>query len=77
MPRTVDDLRQALDAGEWLRPADAALVIGVSKSVVVRMLTADPPKMRYRVKAGTGRHRECHPDDVRREMEARHQVHGE
>ncbi len=77
MPRTVEDLERALDAGEWLRPGDVANLLDISRAAVVRMLNADPPQIRYRVKPGTGRHRECHPDDVRRELAARRQVHGE
>ncbi|OKI47250.1 hypothetical protein A6A27_10400 [Micromonospora sp. CB01531] len=73
----MEELERALDAGEWLRPADVAELLGVSKSTVVRMLNADPPGLRFRRKAGTGRHREVHPEDVRRQLAARRQVHGE
>lgn len=75
--RTVEDLERALTAGEWLRPADVARVLGVSKSTVVRMLTATPPQLRYRLKSGTGRHREIHPDDVRAALAQRRKVHGD
>ncbi|MFY1589019.1 hypothetical protein ACN267_31515 [Micromonospora sp. WMMD734] len=77
MPRTVEDLERAAQAGEWLRPADVALLLNVSKSTVVRMLNADPPEIRFRRKAGTGRHRECHPEDVLSKLTDRRQVHGD
>ncbi|MFG1898713.1 hypothetical protein ACGFIP_32365 [Micromonospora zamorensis] len=77
MARTVDDLEQGLAADEWLRPGDVARVLDISKSAVIRMLNAEPPQIRYRYKPGTGRHRECHPEDVRRELVARRQVHGD
>lgn len=76
MSRTVEDLERALDAGEWLRPGDVARLLDISRAAVVRMLNAEPPQIRYRVKPGTGRHRECHPEDVRRELVARRQIHG-
>ncbi|MEU7590659.1 hypothetical protein AB0A95_30755 [Micromonospora sp. NPDC049230] len=77
MARTVDELERAVRAGEWLRPGDVALLLVVSKSTVVRMLNADPPEIRYRRISGTGRHRECHPEDVLRELAARREVHGQ
>jgi hypothetical protein len=77
MARTVEDLERALESGEWLRPGDVARLLGISRTAAVRLLNSDPPQIRYRVKPGTGRHRECHPDDVRRELDARRQVHGD
>lgn len=77
MAGTVEDLERRLAAGEWLRPGDVARLLGVARTSVVRMLNADPPQIRYRLKPGTGRHRECHPDDVRRELDARRRVHGD
>lgn len=72
-----EDLEQRLSAGDWLEPAEAAALLDVSKSTVVRMLNADPPVIRFRRKPGTGRHRELNPEDVRRELDARREVHGE
>ncbi|TCB97598.1 DNA-binding protein [Micromonospora zingiberis] len=77
MARSVEDLESAARTGEWLRPGDVALVLGVSRTAVVRMLNADPPALRYRIKPGSGRHRECHPDDVIAALEQRRQVHGD
>ncbi|MFC4146635.1 hypothetical protein ACFO0M_10240 [Micromonospora mangrovi] len=77
MARTVEELERALRDGEWLRPGDVALVLGASKSTVVRMLNADPPEIRYRRKAGTGRHRECHPEDVLTKLAESRRVHGD
>ncbi|MFI6228857.1 hypothetical protein ACIBCR_16260 [Micromonospora echinospora] len=77
MAATVEDLERRLAAGEWLRPGDVARLLRASKSTVVRMLDADPPQIRYRLKPGTGRHRECHPGDVRRHLEERRRVHGD
>lgn len=76
-PRPVDEVRAALDADEWLSPGDAAVVLGVNRQTVHRMLSADPPLIRYRLKPGTGQHRELHPDDVRRELAKRIKVHGD
>jgi hypothetical protein len=77
MARTVEELERAVRAGEWLRPADVAVLLDVSRSTVVRMLNADPPGIRYRRKPGTGRHRECHPDDVIAALEQSRRVHGD
>ena len=71
-----DDLEHRARGGEWLRPGDVAVLLGVDRRTVDRMLRADPPTLRYRVKSGTGRHREVHPEDVLRELEARRTIHG-
>ena len=62
----VQVLKRRLAAGEWLRPGDVALVLGVGRSSVVRWLNADPPIIRYKTKPGPGRHRLCDPGDVLR-----------
>jgi hypothetical protein len=76
MGGTPEELELRLDKGEWLLPGDVAILLGVDRSTVVRMLTAEPPKMRFRVRAGAGGYRECHPEDVRRELAERHRIHG-
>ena len=77
MTDTAENLLRRLDAGEWLRPAEVAALLGISKSTVVRMLDAEPPRLRFRRKPGTGRHRECDPEHVRELLAARRRVHGE
>lgn len=77
MARTPEDLERALAAGEWLRPGDVAILLGVARATIVRMLNADPPEFRYRVKPGTGRHRELNPADVRRALDRKGTVHGD
>lgn len=78
MAGTVEDLEARLDRGAWLLPGEVATLLGIDRTTVIRAyLTPDPPKIRYRLRAGSGRYRECHPEDVRRELAARRQVHGE
>lgn len=67
-------VEQRVRAGEWLRPGDAAVLLGVDRRTVDRMLRAGV--MRYRVKPGTGRHREVHPEDLLREWATRRRVLG-
>lgn len=72
------DLETRLDRGDWLLPGEVARLLGVDRSTVIRAyLKHEPPKIRYRRRAGAGGYRECHPEDVRRELAARRQVHGE
>ncbi|MEU1810920.1 hypothetical protein [Micromonospora aurantiaca (nom. illeg.)] len=74
----VEELEERLSRGEWLLPGEVATLLSVSRSTVIRVyLNPDPPKIRYRVRPGSGQYRECHPDDVRRELDARRQVHGD
>lgn len=78
MGDTPADLERRLSAGEWLLPGQVAKLLGVDRSTVVRMLAPpESPRIRYRERPGSGRYRECHPEDVRRELEARRRVHGE
>jgi hypothetical protein len=77
MAGTPEEIERRLDGGEWLRPGDVAILLGVSRKTVDRMLSATPPAMRWRRKPGTGRYREVHPEDVRRELDARRKVVGE
>lgn len=75
---TVEDLEARLAAGAWLLPGEVAKLLDIDRTTVIRAyLNPDPPKIRYRHRAGAGGYRECHPDDVRRELAARRQVHGE
>lgn len=75
-PRPIDEIRTALDANEWLRPNDVAVLLDVSRQTVIRLLNADPPKVRFKLKPGLGRHRVIHPDDVRRLLAEHDTVHG-
>lgn len=78
MSGVVDELEERLSRGGWLLPGEVATLLGVSRSTVIRAyLNTDPPKIRYRLRPGSGRYRECHPEDVRRELDARRQVHGD
>jgi hypothetical protein len=77
MAKTPDELERKLDAGEWLLPGEVAILLGVNRTTVHWMLAEqDPPAFRYRVRPGRGGYRELHPDDVRRELDARRRVHG-
>lgn len=75
-PRPVDELREALSAGDWLSPGEVAVVLGINRQTVHRLLSSDPPAIRYRLKPGTGQHRECNPLDVQRLLDERSVVHG-
>lgn len=75
---TAEEIERRLDAGEWLLPYEVGKLLGIDRTTVIRSyLLPDPPLIRYRHRAGRGRYRECHPDDVRRELAARRRVHGE
>lgn len=78
MAGTVEELEARLDRDEWLLPGEVATLLGIDRTTVIRAyLKPEPPKIRYRHRAGAGGYRECHPEDVRRELAARRQVHGE
>jgi len=72
MADTAEEIRRRLDGGEWLRPGDVSILLGVNRKTVDRMIRAGT--IRYRLIPGTGRHRICHPDDVRRELSERDEV---
>ncbi|MFB9852426.1 hypothetical protein ACFFMR_18790 [Micromonospora andamanensis] len=75
---TVEDLEARLRDGAWLLPGEVAKLLDVDRSTVIRAyLLPEPPKIRFRRRAGAGGYRECHPEDVRRELAARRQVHGD
>ncbi|WP_162959241.1 hypothetical protein [Micromonospora tulbaghiae] len=78
MAGTVEELEARLDRGDWLLPGEVAKLLGIDRTTVIRAyLNPDPPRIRYRRRAGAGGYRECHPDDVRRELNARRQVYGD
>ncbi len=82
MARSWQELKQQLDDGEWLTIGNVAILLGVDRTTVHHMLkpnerTGAPARIRYRVRPGAGAYRECHPADVRRELDARQQIHGE
>lgn len=70
------DLERRARAGEWLRPSDVATLLGVNRRTVDRLLRAESGGLSYRVKPGTGRHREINPGDVLAELDRRRTVHG-
>jgi hypothetical protein len=76
MGGTAEEIERRVRAGEWLTIGDIAILLNVGRKTVDRMLKKDPPVIRYRVKSGTGHHRECNPDDVLRELAKRRTVHG-
>lgn len=76
MSATAEEIERRLNAGEWLRPGDVAILLDVSRSTVTRMLDPKSPVIRFRTIPGSGRHRELHPDDVRRQLIERRKVHG-
>jgi excisionase family DNA binding protein len=45
-----------LAAGEWLSTGEAAALLGVNKSTVIRMVKADPPQISAKAKPGIGRY---------------------
>lgn len=65
----IADLERRLRAGEWLLIGEVAAVIGISRASVDRMLTAGT--IGHRVRPGSGRYRECDPDDVRHQLDER------
>lgn len=77
MADTPEEIERRLDAGEWLTIGDVSVLLKVDRSTAHRMLKTQPPMIRYRFRAGPGRYRELHPEDVRRELDQRREVHGE
>ncbi|RBQ05133.1 hypothetical protein DQE82_26655 [Micromonospora sp. LHW51205] len=78
MAGTVEELEARLDRGDWLLPGEVAKLLGIDRTTVIRAyLNPEPPKIRFRRRAGSGGYRECHPGDVRAELDRRRQVHGE
>lgn len=75
MAATPEELERRLDAREWLLVGEVATLLDVDRTTIHRMLTAAPPRFRYRVRTGGG-YRELHPDDVQRELQNRRTIHG-
>jgi hypothetical protein len=71
-PRPIEDLRAALDRGEWLQINDVAIILGISRQTVHRMVVAG--MIGHRPRIGTGNQRELSPDDVRRQLARRDNV---
>lgn len=70
---TAEDIERKLDAGEWLRPGEAAELLGTSRTTVHRWLTDG--RVRYRQRPLSTR-RELHPEDVRRLLDEYRREHG-
>ena len=60
-----DRAERKLAAGEELSTGEAAARLGVDKTTVLRMVKADPPQIRSRVKPGVGRYLLLNPADVK------------
>jgi excisionase family DNA binding protein len=67
-----EDLRRRVMAGEWMRPGDAALALGLSRSTVTRLL--DNGEIRWRLQPG-GKQRWCNPEDLQRLLKEADEVH--
>lgn len=74
--RSAADLEAAAKAGEWLTIGEAAILLGVDRSTVDRMLNADPPELPYRHRSGRGRYREIDPQALLAELERTRRVYG-
>jgi excisionase family DNA binding protein len=72
MGETAAEIERRLERGEWLRPGDVATLLSVHRMTIDRMIRAG--RIRFRLVPGTGKHRECNPEDVRRELVARRVV---
>lgn len=68
------DLERRLNAGEWLLIGEVAAILGIGRATVHRMLVAGT--IRHRTRPGSGSYRECHPGDVRAQLDARREVRG-
>lgn len=77
MASTPEEIEQQLDAGKWLTIGSVATLLDIDRSTVDRMVKAEPPIFRHRLRPGTGGYRELHPEDVRRELIERRKVHGD
>ena len=72
-----DALEARVRADEWLLTGEVAILLGVDPATVWRWTRATPPYVRFRHRAGRGRYREIHPEDVLRELNAGREVHGD
>lgn len=67
MPDGPEQLEERARAGEWLRPGDAARLLGFSRSTMLRRI--DDGTVGWRLHAG-GHQRRVNPVDVLRLLEA-------
>ena len=72
MPRSRDELRAAVDAGEWLRGGDVAIVLGRGRTTVHRLFESG--ELGWKFMPG-GKQRHADPADVRRLLAEAEQVH--
>ncbi len=69
----IAELERRLNAGDWLLIGEVAALLGIGRASVHRLLTAGI--IGHRIRPGAGRYRECKPDDVRHQLDARRQEH--
>ncbi|GIJ51342.1 hypothetical protein Val02_82280 [Virgisporangium aliadipatigenens] len=67
------ELERRLNAGEWLLPGEAAALLDVSRSTMVRLLNAGT--IGHRKKPGAGQYRICNPSDVKRLLDDARREH--
>lgn len=72
MPRSRDQLLAAVEAGEWLRAGDVAIVLGIGRTSAHRLLSSG--ELGWKLKPG-GKQRQADPADVRRLLTEAEQVH--
>src|SRR5690606_35811236 len=63
----LDGVQEKLAQGEWLKPAEAALLLPVNRATVNRYLIAGqtPSGLPLRHRRMPSGHRLCHPDELR------------
>jgi len=71
MPRSRDELLRAVEAAEWLRVGDVAIVLQVSRTTAHRLFEAGA--IAWKRKPG-GKQRQADPADVRRLLSEAEQV---
>lgn len=76
--RDPGEIERRLNEGEWLQIGDLMILFGASRSTVDRWINSgavfsdETIIVRYRERPGPVR--ECHPEDVRRVLEARRRI---
>lgn len=68
MAKTREEIERRLDAGDWLLVGEVAILFGVSRSTVHRMVSGEPPMVDHRIRAGRGGYRELNPVQVREQL---------
>jgi Helix-turn-helix domain len=63
-------LERRLDAGEWLRPGEVAVLLGWSRSTVTNRINDGTIAHRWK-----GKQRVCKPQDVRRLLDKSREEH--